>query len=151
VPAAFVPFEQSGKGVVSLVAGAARFDKTVFTIDALGSNLQRQGREQRDNMSIGVLNMIAGNSAIRGKRTIYLPSIMDNNTYSILQRSFEDSRGEDLVVDATYLGWADSRCAAFLNSAIDAWAANHRSLTVVKSGVAGAPPTEVSLSELSAA
>ena len=49
--------------------------------------------------------MIAGNSAIRSKRTIYLPSIMDNNTYCILQRSFEDLRGEDLVVDATYLGW----------------------------------------------
>jgi hypothetical protein len=95
--------------------------------------------------------MIAGSAAIRSKRTIYLPSRMDNNTYSILQRSFEDSRGEDLVVDATYLGWADSRCAAFLSSAIHAWAANHRSFTVVKSGAAGAPATEISLSELSAA
>jgi hypothetical protein len=95
--------------------------------------------------------MIANSAAVHSTRTIYLPSRMDNDTYSILQRSLEDSRGEDLVVDATYLRWADSRCAAFLDSAIHAWAADHRSLTVVKSGAAGAPATEVSLAELSAA
>ena len=92
-----------------------------------------------------------GSASIRTKRTIYLPNTLDDDTYSTLQRSFEDSRGEDLVVDATYLGLADSRCAAFLDSAIHAWAADHHSLTVVKSGAAGAPATEVSLAELSAA
>lgn len=84
-------------------------------------------------------------------RTIYLPNILDDGAYSTLERSFEESRGEDLVIDATYLGAADSRFAALLGSALQAWAADHRSLTVVKSSGAGAPATQVAVAELLAA
>jgi hypothetical protein len=86
------------------------------------------------------------NTAIKipKKRTIYLPEALDDKVYSTLQRSFEESRGEDLVVDMTHLGVVDARCVDFLRSAMLAWTADHHSLLVVKGG-GGAPATQISL------
>jgi hypothetical protein len=71
-------------------------------------------------------------------RTIYLPSMLNDDVYTTLQRSFQESRGADLVVDATYLDALDSRLAAFLRSAMAAWSSDHHSLTVVRGSGAGA-------------
>jgi anti-anti-sigma regulatory factor len=85
------------------------------------------------------------------KRTIYLPQALDDEVYSTLQRSFEDSRGEDLVIDMTHLGVVDARCVDFLRSAMRTWNADRHSLVVVKGGGGGAPATQVSLPDPMAA
>ncbi len=84
-------------------------------------------------------------------RTIYLPSMLNDDVYSTLQSSIRGLSEEDLVVDATHLGEMDSRLLALLRSATSALNADHHSLTVVKSERAGAPPTPVIVPELEAA
>lgn len=90
--------------------------------------------------------MVMKNTAIKipRKRTIYLPQALDDEVYTTLQRSFEDSRGEDLVIDMTHLGVVDARCVDLLRSAMTTWTADHHSLVVVKSG-GSAPAMQVSL------
>ncbi len=84
-------------------------------------------------------------------RTIYLPSMLNDDVYSTVQSSIRGSRGEDLIVDATHLGEIDSRLLTLLRSAMSALNADHHSLIVVKSERAGAPPTPVILPELEVA
>jgi len=86
-----------------------------------------------------------------GMRTIYLPSVFNDDVYSTLQHAMQDSRGENLVVDATYLDVIDSRLIALLRRAMSALNADHHSLTVVKTFGVGGTPTPVTVSELEAA
>ena len=86
-----------------------------------------------------------------GMRTIYLPSVFNDDVYSTLQHAMQDSRGENLVVDATYLDVIDSRLIALLRRAMSALKADHHSLTVVKTFGVGGTPTLVTVSELAVA
>ena len=86
-----------------------------------------------------------------GMRTIYLPSVLNDDVYSTLQHAMQDSRGENLVVDATYLDVIDSRLIALLRRAMSALNADHHSLTVVKTFGVGGTPTPVTVSELEVA
>jgi anti-anti-sigma regulatory factor len=96
-------------------------------------------------------HMDAPASARAGMRTIYLPSVLNDDVYSTLQLAIQDSRGENLVVDATYLDVIDSRLIALLRRAMSALDANHHSLTVVKTFGVGRTPTPVTVSELEVA
>ena len=86
-------------------------------------------------------------------RTIYLPSILNDEVYSTLRLSIQDSEREDLdlVVDATHLDVIDSRLIALLRRAKLALNAGHHSLTVVKTFGVGRTPTPVTVSELAVA
>jgi anti-anti-sigma regulatory factor len=84
-------------------------------------------------------------------RTIYLPSVLNDDTYSTLQHSIQDSRREDVVVDVTHLDLIESRLTALLRGALSALKADHHSLTVVRALGFGARPTPVAVSELEAA
>ncbi len=111
----------------------------------MGTTIERQ--------LAGVFAMVVKPASVRTSRmrTIYLPSALNEDVYSTLQISIQGSRGEDLVVDTTYLGVMDSRLLALLRSAMLALNADNHSLTVVKSDGAGAPPTLVMIAELEAA
>ena len=84
-------------------------------------------------------------------RTIYLPSVLKDSDYSILQRSIQDSTGEDLVVDATHLEVMDSRLFALLRAAMLTLNTNHHSLTVVKAVCGVATSTPIAVSDLEVA
>jgi hypothetical protein len=84
-------------------------------------------------------------------RTIYLPSVLNGDSYSALELSIQDSRREDVVVDVTHLDLMESRLTALLRGAMLALKADHHSLTVVKALGFGAKPTPVVVSELEAA
>ena len=84
-------------------------------------------------------------------RTIYLPSVLNDDVYSTSKRSIQESEGEDLVVDAPHLDVIDSHLIALLRRAMLALNADHHSLTVVKASSVGATPTLVTVSELEVA
>ena len=85
------------------------------------------------------------------KRTIYLPSTVDDAVYSTLQRSIADSMDEDLVVDVSFLGGMESQLVALLRSAMSAFNADHHNLTVVRSNGGAVSPVAIAELELAAA
>ena len=87
----------------------------------------------------------------RRKRTIYLPSTVDEAVYSTLQRSIADSMDEDLVVDVSFLGGMESQLIALLRSAMSALNADRRNLTVVRSSGGVISPVAMAELELAAA
>jgi anti-anti-sigma regulatory factor len=64
-------------------------------------------------------------------RTLYLPSSLNAEVANTLERTFRACRGDDLVIDASNVQAVDTQCAAVLRAALNNWASDGRSFTVL--------------------
>jgi len=63
--------------------------------------------------------------------TLLLPEALDLTVAATLAETLLDCRGDDVVIDASYVRRLTAQCAQVLRSAVETWKADQRSLTVV--------------------
>jgi anti-anti-sigma regulatory factor len=65
-------------------------------------------------------------------RTIYLPATLGLTEANTLAETFRTSRGDDLVIDASFVQSVSERCAEVLRMALEDWASDGRRLTLLE-------------------
>jgi chemotaxis protein CheX len=63
--------------------------------------------------------------------TVTLPAALDFNVAATLSRTLDNCRGEDVVIDASYVQKLGAQCFQVLHAAEQAWKADNRLFTLV--------------------
>lgn len=81
-------------------------------------------RDEEFDMSVSAI-------ARSQSHTVTLPAALDFNVAATLSRTLDNCRGEDVVIDASYVQKLGAQCFQVLHAAEQAWKADNRLFTLV--------------------